>query len=116
MTKILLQAVDNQNPAMQMVQRHIVTIPSLCPATGNPQPGSTLSVTYIPQSKLLELYSLTEYVRSFVGHETVRDIEYFAQTFAQDCADVLGVSVTVRAKFVLDIDQVLKLRIKTSPR
>jgi 7-cyano-7-deazaguanine reductase len=116
MAKILLQTVGNQNPDMQMVQRHLVNIPPLCPATGNPQPGSTLSVTYIPKSTLLELYSLSEYVHSFVGHETVRDIEYFAQTFAQDCADVLGVSVSVRANFVLDIEQVVKLRIKAVPR
>ena len=116
MSEILLQTVSNQNPHMQMVQRHLVNVPSLCPATGNPQPGSTLSVTYIPRSKLLELYSLTAYVHSFVGHETVRDIEYFAQTLAQDCADVLGVAVTVRANFVLDIDQVVKLRIKAAPR
>jgi NADPH-dependent 7-cyano-7-deazaguanine reductase QueF len=101
---------------MEMVQRHTINVPPLCPKTGNPQKGSTMTVTYMPEAKLLELYSLTAYVHSFIGHQTVRDIEYFAQTFAQDCADALRVPVSVRANFVLDIDQVVKLRIKATPR
>ena len=113
--KAAIQTVDNQNPGMAMVQRHIVNVPALCPVTGNPQPGSTLTVTYKPGAKLLELYSLTEYVHSFVGHETVRDIEHFAQTLAQGCADTLGVPVSVRAHFVLHLDQIVKLRIKATP-
>ena len=110
-----IQTVDNQHPAISMVQRHIINVPALCPVTGNPQQGSTLTVTYLPETKLLELYSLTEYVHSFIGHKTVRDIEHFAQTFAQDCADALGVSVSVRAHFVLHLDQIIKLRIKATP-
>lgn len=99
-----------------MVQRHVVTVPALCPATGNPQAGSTVTVTYLPGTRLLELYSLTAYVHSYVGHQTVRDIEHFAQALAQDCADALGVAVCVRAHFVLHIDQVVKLRIKATPQ
>lgn len=114
-TEIIIQTVDNQNPAMAMAQRHIVNVPALCPITGNPQRGSTLTITYLPNAKLLELYALTEYVQSFIGHKTVRDIEHFAQTLAQSCADVLNVPVCVRAHFVLHLDQVIKLRIKTSP-
>lgn len=116
MSKIVIQTVDNRNPAMPMVQRHLVNLPSMCPATGNPQPGSTLTVAYRPKARLIELYSLTEYVHSFVGHPTVRDIEHFAQTLAQDCADALGVAVHVQTHFVLNIDQVVKLRIKAMPR
>lgn len=114
-TQPLMQTFDNQRPDVPMVQRHIVSVPALCPATANPQPGSTITVTYIPKAKLLELYALTAYVHSFIGHNTVRDIEYFAQLLAQNCADALGVQVCVRANFVLNIDQVIKLRIKASP-
>lgn len=114
--QIVLQTVDNQNPDLPMAQRHLVQLPAMCPATSNPQPGSTLTVTYLPGGKLLELYSLTEYVQSFVGHPTVRDIEYFAQTLAQDCADALGVAVNVRTHFILNLDQTVKLRIKAMPR
>lgn len=114
-THPVIQTFDNQRPDIPMVQRHIVSVPALCPATGNPQHGSSLTVTYIPKARLLELYALTEYVHSFIGHKTVRDIEYFAQTLAQSCADALGVPVCVRAHFVLNIDQVVKLRIKTVP-
>lgn len=114
--KVLIQTVDNQNPTMQMAQRHVVNVPPLCPVTGNPQAGSRMTVTYVPEARLLELYSLTDYVRSFIGHKTVRDIEHFAQTLAQDCADALGVPVSVQAHFVLNIDQVVKLRIKALPK
>jgi 7-cyano-7-deazaguanine reductase len=115
-SKVVIQTVDNQHPAMPMLQRHVVNVPALCPATHNPQPGSTLTLTYLPAAKLLELYALTDYVHSFVGHQTVRDIEYFAQTLAQDCADALGVAVSVRTHFVLHLDQMVKLRIKALPK
>jgi NADPH-dependent 7-cyano-7-deazaguanine reductase QueF len=115
-SQVILHTVDNRNPRLAMTQRHLVNLPSMCPATGNPQPGSTLTVTYLPEGKLLELYSLTEYVHSFIGHPTVRDIEHFAQTLAQDCADALGVAVNVRTHFILNIDQIVKLRIKAMPR
>jgi len=114
--KAVIQTVDNPNPEMPMAQRHIVKVPALCPITGNPQPGSTVTVTYLPGPKLLELYALTDYVRGYIGHQTIRDIEHFAQTLAQDCADQLGVAVSVRTHFVLDIDQIVQLRIRARPR
>ena len=114
-SKEVIQTVGNHHPAMSMVQRHVVNVPPLCPATANPQAGSTLTVTYIPNAKLLELYALTAYVHSFVGHQTVRDIEHFAQTLAQDCANALGVPVSLRAHFVLHLNQVVQLIIKATP-
>jgi NADPH-dependent 7-cyano-7-deazaguanine reductase QueF len=90
-------------------QQHIVTVPPLCPATGNPRSGSTVAIVYVPHAHVvLEVYSLSDYVRSFYGSETVRDIEQFAQVVAADCGQALGANTTVTVRFVLDIDQTVE--------
>lgn len=83
-------------------QIHEVAIPPLCPKTGNPIKGSKLTIIYSPAGKFLEIYSLNEYVASFIGSSEVRDIEQLAQTVARDCHEALGVKVSVMGKFVLN--------------
>src|SRR3989304_3426309 len=100
-----LKTVDNPEIAKMVRQVHEVAILPLCPKTGNPVEGSKLTVVYSPGSKLLEVYSLTEYIASFAGSNEVRDIEELTQTVARDCSEVLGVKVSVIGKFVLNIGQ-----------
>jgi NADPH-dependent 7-cyano-7-deazaguanine reductase QueF len=100
-----LKTVDNPKIAKMVRQIHEVAIPPLCPKTGNPIEGSKLTIIYSPASKLLEVYSLTEHIASFVGSNEVRDIEQLAQTVARDCQELLGVKVSVVGKFVLNIGQ-----------
>lgn len=88
-------------------QTHVVDIPPLCPVTHNPVAGSTLTISYTPANNLLEIYSLRDYVASFAGSETVRDIEQLAIVVAQDCREVLRVNVSVVGRFVLNIGQVV---------
>lgn len=97
-----LKTIDN--PGI-VKQTHELAIPPLCPKTGNPIEGSLLTIAYRPAGKLLEVYSLSEYLASFVGSETVRDIEQLAQVVAGDCAVALGVKVSVIGKFILTIGQ-----------
>lgn len=97
-----LKTVDNPGIAKQT---HIVNIPPLCPKTNNPIDGSTLTIIYRPKDKLLEVYSLGEYVASFVGSPDVRDIELLTQVVGGHCADALGAKVEVVGKFVLNIGQ-----------
>jgi len=61
---MILKTIDN--PKISKLTKHIheVEVPSLCPKTGNPVTGSTLTITYTPGQKLLEIYSLNEYVAS----------------------------------------------------
>lgn len=101
----MLKTVDNPKIARMVRQVHEVAIPSLCPKTNNPVEGSKLTIIYSPGAKLLEVYSLTEYVGSFVGSSEVRDIEQLAQAVARDCSRVLGVKVSVIGKFILNIGQ-----------
>ncbi len=102
-----LKTINNPQISKLKKQVHEVEIPPLCPKTGNPIKGSTLAITYIPGDKLLELYSLNEYVASFIGSQEVRDLELFTQVVARDCHKVLGVEVSVTGKFVLNIGQTL---------
>ena len=86
---------------------HEVEVPPLCPKTNNPIKGSTLTITYVPEDELLELYSLNQYMASFIGSNEVRDLELFTQVVARDCHEKLGVKVRVTCKFILNIGQTL---------
>ncbi|HAV77689.1 MAG TPA: hypothetical protein DCX53_10090 [Anaerolineae bacterium] len=103
----MLKSIDDPKITKLTKQTHEVDVPPLCPKTFNPIQGSTLTITYSPKGKLLELYSINDYVASFIGSEEVRDLELFAQVVARDCQSVLGVKVTVIGKFVMNIGQTL---------
>ena len=93
----LLGTIANARPALDMTVEHVLTLPELCPATRNPKPGSTLTLSYAGGERLLELFSLDAYVDAFVGHPVVRDMEFFVQTVAEDAANALGCPVTAAA-------------------
>ncbi len=95
------------NPTISKItkQTHEVDVPSLCPKTGNPIAGSTLTISYIPGERLLEVYSLNEYISSFIGSNEVRDLELLTQVVARDCHGILGVPVSVIGMFLLNIGQ-----------
>ncbi len=102
-----LQTIDNPHIASLRRETHEVQVPPLCPKTANPIAGSTLTISYAPGQKLLELYSLRDYVASFIGSQDVRDLELLTQVVARDCHEVLGVTVSVTGRYVLNIGQTL---------
>ncbi|HEX2697155.1 MAG TPA: hypothetical protein VHM28_05560 [Anaerolineales bacterium] len=102
---MILKTIDNPQIARLTKEIHEVQIPPLCPKTGNPIAGSTLTISYLPEKKLLEVYSLNEYVASFTGSNEVRDLELLTQVVARDCHEVLGVKVTVTGTYILNIGQ-----------
>ena len=104
---MILKTIKNPNISKLTKQINEVQVPPLCPKTGNPIAGSTLTITYTPNEELLEFYSLNEYIASFIGSKEVRDLELFTQVVARDCHDLLGVKVTVTGKFNLNIGQTL---------
>ena len=104
---MILKTIKNPNISTLTKQTHEVEIPSLCPKTNNPISGSSLTIVYTPEAELLELYSLNEYMASFVGSNEVRDLELFTQIVARDCREALGVKVSVTGKFILNIGQTL---------
>jgi len=102
-----LKTIKNPNISKLTKQTNEVQVPPLCPKTGNPIAGSTLTISYVPNEELLEFYSLNEYIVSFIGSNEVRDLELFTQVVARDCHQVLGVQVSVTGKFILNIGQTL---------
>jgi NADPH-dependent 7-cyano-7-deazaguanine reductase QueF len=104
---MILQTIDNPTIAKLIKQTHEVEVPSLCPKTGNPIAGSILRISYTPHQKLLEIYSLKDYVASFIGSQEVRDLELLTQVIARDCQSVLGVRVFVVGQYILNVGQTL---------
>lgn len=92
----------NTRPDIPIWQSHTVVLPSCCPVSGNPQPGSALTLSYYARATFLEVYSLRKYVESYIGGRgDVRDMEGMIQTIAADCAAVIGVPVLAWADIVI---------------
>src|ERR1051325_6382251 len=102
-----LKTIDNPRIAKLSKQTHEVQVPALCPRTENPIQGSTVTISYAPDQKLLEIYSLNEYIASFIGSQQVRDLELLTQVIARDCHEVLGVQVFVSGKYILNVGQTI---------
>lgn len=100
-TGALLKTIANPNPAMLTRQEHVIELPELCPASGNPGPGSFLRICYRSHGQFLEVFSLDAYVRAFIGHPMVRDVEILTQVVARDGMRALGHKVKVHGCFVL---------------
>lgn len=96
---------------------HILPLPSMCPVSGNPQPGSTLFVLYKPQSAFLEVYSLHADVKEYIGgRPPIRDMEGTIQQIAQDCADAIQTYVVVGAIIRLQRGDTMALMCSALPR
>jgi NADPH-dependent 7-cyano-7-deazaguanine reductase QueF len=102
---MILKTIDNPHVSKVTKETHEVQVPSLCPKTANPITGSTLTISYVPEGKLLEFYCLNEYLASFVGSQEVRDLELLTQVVTHDCREALGVKVTVTGRYILNIGQ-----------
>jgi NADPH-dependent 7-cyano-7-deazaguanine reductase QueF len=102
-----LKTIDNPRIAKLSKQTHEVQVPPLCPRTENPIQGSTVTISYAPDQKLLEIYSLNEYIASFIGSQDVRDLELLTQVIARDCHEILGVQVFVIGKYMLNVGETI---------
>ena len=97
-----IDLIRNQHPELKTDVKHILQLPILCQASQNPKAGSTVSISYIADLVLLELFSLEKYIQAFIGHKTVRDLEYFTQAIALECQHALKVEVTVQSDIILE--------------
>lgn len=96
-------------PDVRTIQSHTVALPACCPVSGNPRDGSTLTLIYRPADVVLEVYSVGQLLRRFVGgwagterYPAERNMEGMIRLLAQMAADAVGVRVTARAHLVLD--------------
>ena len=89
-----LKTIDNAQPELLTQIEHVIDLPILCLRSQNPAAGSTLMIRYTAGARILELFALDEYIKAYIGHERVRDMEFFVQTIVLECARVLEVPVT----------------------
>lgn len=101
----MLETIPNNYPKLTTQVSLTYPFAQLCPASGEPQPSSTITITYEAGDYLLETKALRRYLASFAGDNThrVRDLEEVAQVIAQECANALVVRVDVRAHYELSI-------------
>lgn len=116
-----LRVQEVTGPDARMVESHTLDLPACCPRSGNPQPGSTITVRYKPLGWCLEVYSLAALLRLFVGgfpgagpYPAERNMEGMIRLLAQMAADALGVSVSVVASLKLDAGG-MTLRVRARP-
>jgi NADPH-dependent 7-cyano-7-deazaguanine reductase QueF len=115
--RLALKTVADPHPALRSRQAHIIDLPELCPASRNPGAGSLLCIRYRSHGRFLEIFSLAVYIRAFVGHPIVRDVEMLTQIVAMDCAQVLGHKVRVRALYRLPaLGQQVRTQVVARPR
>jgi|YNPNPStandDraft_1061719.scaffolds.fasta_scaffold18452_2 NADPH-dependent 7-cyano-7-deazaguanine reductase QueF len=99
----MLETIPNMYPHLTM--RVTLTYPftGLCPISGEPQPSSTITISYEAGPCLLETKALRRYLESFAGENDygVRDLEEAVQVIAQECANALVVQVVVHAHYEL---------------
>lgn len=81
-----------------------VALPPCCPVSGNPRPGSTLTISYQPTCEVIDVLTLTRWVRSFRGGSPsgTRTMEAMIIDLAQMCADHTRVDVEAVAECLID--------------
>jgi 7-cyano-7-deazaguanine reductase len=113
----LLATIPNGYPALNMRVRLTYPFAQLCPISGEPQPGSTISISYTAGALLLETKALRQYLAAFAGENPygVRDLEQAAQVIAQQCADIARAAICVVAKYHLQVGE-MEVEVQAEPR
>lgn len=92
----------NERRCKSTTVTHHLPLPQCCPISGNPQPGSSISITYEPDHSMLEVASLVGYIDSYKGGRgEVRSMEGMIQSIAQDCANCVEVKVVAFAELII---------------
>ena len=112
----LLATIPNGYPTLTTRVRLTYPFAQLCPISGEPQPGSTITISYNAGALLLETKALRQYLASFAGENPygVRDLEQAAQVIALACADLLGIRVDVSALYHLNIGE-MEVEVEAEP-
>lgn len=107
----------NYHPELPTESAHRFDLPRMCPVSGNPQPGSVLTVRYVAREWFLEIETLGAYIESYIGgrpmsRDLIRDMEQTIQQIAIDCAASVGVPVVVVADLKIADDTGARARIR----
>ena len=81
---------------------HSTPIPQCCPVSGNPLPGSKLTVCYRPDDVVFPVEDLASFVSEYVGGRgDIRGMEEMIQELAVRVRDVVRVPVRAYADLVI---------------
>ncbi len=101
---------------------HVLELPPCCPVSKNPRPGSTIMICYRPSGIVLEVGALYAYIHQYqgglrdeAGTIIIRDMEGMVALIAQQCADAVGVAVSVSADLVIAPKQRMYLMVRKKP-
>lgn len=107
MKTVDLQTIENATIG-SAYEQHVLELPPCCPVSKNPRPGSTITISYSPCSRSLDIISLAGYIHTFIGGKyddqgqlEIRDMEGMLMAIARHCARVLGQRVTLEADLQL---------------
>lgn len=95
-----LNTIPNTHPELSTRVRLVTPYAGACPHSGEPQPGSTMTLIYTPAALLIELHAVEQYLARFAEGDAI-DLETVVQETARDAAAAVGVPVTVIGRFHL---------------
>lgn len=95
------RTISNRNPKQPIAVALITPIVAACPHSGEPQPGSTISVVYKPVNDLIELHAIEEFIAELAGGSDALDLETVVQMVGAACHDALGLPVKVVGNYKL---------------
>jgi NADPH-dependent 7-cyano-7-deazaguanine reductase QueF len=95
-----LNTIKNTHPEIKTTITLRTPFVSACPHSGEPQAGSTISVTYQPNENLIELHSIEKYLKALSGGSDALDLETVVQLVFIACQEI-GISASVQADYRL---------------
>jgi NADPH-dependent 7-cyano-7-deazaguanine reductase QueF len=112
-----LATMPNEHPEVVTRMEHPMELPRCCPVSGNPLPGSLVTIRYRVGERVLEVYALRAYIDAFRGGhpDGTRNMEAMIQKIARDCAEALGVLVFVHAHLHLAPYQEMRISVTAHP-
>lgn len=91
------------DPNTRSFVSHSVPLPQCCPVSGNPMPGSKLTVSYTPAGVVFPVEDLAAFVAEYVGGRgEVRGMEEMIQELANRVHSVVGVNVRAVADLIIN--------------
>lgn len=95
----MINTIPNRHPELSTRITLTTPIADLCPHSHEPQPGSTLAITYDARAVLIELHGVTEWLQTQLSEAL--DLETLCQRAAAAAAAAVGGAVTVEATYIL---------------
>lgn len=95
----MLGTLPNQQQDTSITVRLRTPYAGACPVSGYPLAGSWVEVQYTPAAVILELSAVAQHLPIYA--DEARDVETIVQLLKKDCESALGISVLIRAYFLL---------------